>query len=220
VFVLALVAGCKDNGTERPAPATRPDVAPEATAGQPGAKATTAGVRRLEPLGCDPVMVALLPPDGFERMSENGEPWMVRWKREAAGGPPFEFLSVDAVCVGENVEPADVDARVRHLRKVLVDDQKEHPFASSGDPVVQKLRQKVEVVADEARDGRRFLEIRTTYPDGVPGGFVFEKYDGFCWRHDPGSDVAIEVRYKAPLALEPEARRSLAELCRAVSLVR
>lgn len=174
------------------------------------------GYQRLAPWGCDPVRVRFVPPAGFEPTRADGAS-SARWSSYAASSDPVvveeaptwpDFITLSVRCAERPEAALDW---AREGEQVHVERQRERPFKSSGDPRIRALRQKIDVIAVETAALPARLEIRKTYPDGVPGGFVYDRYEGRCWTFNAA--VALELKISAPLAREEGARASFRALC-------
>jgi hypothetical protein len=181
---------------------------------------TDKGSVYLEPYGCDPISVDFEPPPTFNRVI-NDDP-IARWVSPSAAMDPFtrqkkkewlDFMTLRAHCTRDS---AGARRRAATERKVAVERQPEHPFEDANDPQIRKMRQKIEILTDESSSFPIMLEYRRTYPDGIPGGFTYESYEGRCWLWKPKAQVALELRLNTPLSREESARKTLPTLCSAL----
>lgn len=185
----------------------------------PASAVAPVGTVRLVPFGCDPIQLRFSPPEGFEPRRGDGED-SARWSTPSPPPPVdgealrahgwLDFITVRARCANR---PDALERWAREAKTVHVDKQDERPFATSGDPTVARMRQLIEVLVDSLESRPPTLELRTTYPDGVPPGFIYDKYEGRCWILADSGRVVVEIEVNAPVSREAAARTRLRELC-------
>ncbi|MFO0633616.1 MAG: hypothetical protein U0168_12265 [Nannocystaceae bacterium] len=174
-----------------------------------------AGTVRVDPFGCVAVTVAFSPPEGFAFETTSGD---ARWWR-APGSADLrrayldktwpDFVTISVECARERDAASRAAARAK---AVEIDRQPEHPFRPAP-PEVSALRQRFEILAERSEDATAVLEFRNTFPDGLPSGQIFDKYEGRCWRLREDAWVVVALEIETPLAREAEAREWLAKGC-------
>lgn len=178
------------------------------------------GTLWIDPIGCSAVSIPFVAPKGFVfdtkaslwRRTHGEEQWQDVQAKKAW----FDFVELEVYCASR---PDAAQRKAANAKRVYIDDQPEHPFSVAKDPELQAKRQEFEVLADEVDAVTPVLEFRNTYPDGVPRGFIYDRYEGRCWHQRSDAGVVLHVRVSTPIDREAEGRTWLTALCKPLATV-